>query len=52
MMAGALALVVYSFVVCELLIRARMRELPATLLSIVVWLAAAFGLWTLAGGHV
>jgi hypothetical protein len=51
MMAGAVALVVYSFVVCQLLMRARMRALPATLLSTVVWLTAAFGLWTLAGGQ-
>src|ERR1044072_8701432 len=45
MMAGAIALGIYSVVVCQLLIRARMRALPASLLSIVVWLAAAFGLW-------
>ena len=51
MMAGAVALVVYSIVVCQLLLRGRMRALPATLLSIVVWLTAAFGLWTLAGGQ-
>ena len=50
MMAGAVALAVYSIVVCHLLVRARMRALPATLLSIVVWLTAAFGLWILAGG--
>ena len=31
--------------------RARMRALPATLLSIVVWLVVAFGLWSLAGGR-
>lgn len=51
MMAGAIALGIYSLVVCQLLIRARMRALPATLLSIVVWLAAAFGLWAAAGGQ-
>lgn len=50
MMAGAIALVVYSIVVCQLLMRARMRALPATIVSILVWLTAAFGLWTLAGG--
>ncbi len=50
MMAGALALAVYSVVVCQLLIRARLRALPATLLSLVVWLAVAVGLLTLAGG--
>jgi hypothetical protein len=52
MMAGAIALVVYSIVVCQLLMRARMRALPATIVSIFVWLTAAFGLWTLAGGLV
>jgi hypothetical protein len=51
MMAGAVALVVYSILVCQLLMRARMRALPATIVSIVVWLGAAFGLWALAGGQ-
>jgi hypothetical protein len=50
MMAGAIALAVYSAVVCQLLVRARMRALPATLLSIAVWLSAALGLWAFAGG--
>jgi hypothetical protein len=49
MIAGAIALVVYALVVCQLLIRARMRALPATMLSIVVWLAVALGLWALCG---
>jgi uncharacterized membrane protein (GlpM family) len=51
MMAGAIALFVYSVFVCQLLIRARLRAAPATLLSLVVWLIAAFGLLTLAGGQ-
>jgi Protein of unknown function (DUF3147) len=51
MMAGAIALAVFSAIVCQLLIRARMRALPATLLSMVAWLCAAFGLWVLAGGQ-
>jgi uncharacterized membrane protein (GlpM family) len=51
MMAGAIALAIYSVVVCQLLFRARMRALPATLLSVPVWLAAAFGLWAVAGGQ-
>jgi hypothetical protein len=29
MMAGAIALIIYTVVVCQLLIRARMRALPA-----------------------
>jgi hypothetical protein len=49
MIAGAIALIIYSVVVCQLLIRARMRALPATTASIVVWLIAAFGLWFIAG---
>jgi hypothetical protein len=50
MTAGAIALAVYSVVVCQLLIRARLRAAPATLLSLFVWLIVAFGLLTFAGG--
>ena len=51
MMAGAIALAIYSVVVCHLLIRARMRALPATMASIVVWLVVAFGFWSFVGGR-
>ena len=51
MMAGAIALAVYSVVVCQLLVRVRLRAAPAALLSLVVWLIVAFGLLTLAGGQ-
>jgi hypothetical protein len=51
MMAGAVALAGYSVVVCHLLVRARMRALLATLLSMIAWLIAAFGLWASAGGQ-
>src|SRR6201995_2566150 len=51
MTAGAIALAVYGVVVCQLLIRARLRAAPAPLLSLVVWLIVAFGLLTLAGGQ-
>ena len=51
MMAGAIALAVYSVVVCHLLVRARLRALTATLGSLVVWLVVAFGLLTLAGAQ-
>jgi uncharacterized membrane protein len=51
MTMGALALAVYSVVVCQLLIRTRLRAAPATLLSLVVWLIVAIGLLTLAGGQ-
>jgi uncharacterized protein DUF3147 len=51
MTAGAIALAVYSVVVCHLLIRTRLRAAIATLLSLVIWLIAAFSLLALAGGH-
>jgi hypothetical protein len=51
MMAGAIALSVYGVVVCQLLVRARLRAAPATLLSLVVWLVVALGLWIFAGGQ-
>jgi hypothetical protein len=51
MMAGAVALAAYSIVVCHLLVRARLRALPATMLSFVTWLAVAFGLLILVGGR-
>ena len=49
MIAGAVALVVYSIVVCRLLVRARLDSLPATIISLVVWLFVAFGLLFLSG---
>ncbi|MBR0902628.1 hypothetical protein [Bradyrhizobium liaoningense] len=52
MMMGAIALAIYSVIVCQLLVRARMSALPATITSMVVWFAAAFGLWFVAGGQV
>ena len=51
MIGGAIALAVYSLVVCQLLIRARLRAAPATFLSLVVWLIIAFSLLTLTGGR-
>jgi hypothetical protein len=51
MIAGAIALAVYSVVVCQILIRARLRALPATLLSLIVWLIVAFGVLILAAGQ-
>lgn len=41
MMAGAVALAVYSVVVCHLLMRARLRALPATMLSFAAALPSA-----------
>jgi uncharacterized membrane protein len=51
MTAGAIALAVYGLVVCQLLIRAQLRAVPATLLSLVVWLIVAFGLFALTAGQ-
>jgi Protein of unknown function (DUF3147) len=44
MILGAVALAVYSFVVCQLLIRVRSSALAATTAALVVWLAIAIGL--------
>jgi hypothetical protein len=51
MIAGAVALGVYGVVVCHLLVRARLRAAPATLISLVVWMIVAVGLSTLLGGQ-
>jgi len=50
MMYGAAALACYSLVVCQLLMRFRINALPATAVSLTVWLAVAFGLLTGLGG--
>lgn len=51
MIAGAIALALYSVVVCHLLVRARLRSLPAAMLCLFAWLVVAFGLLVLAGGQ-
>jgi len=50
MMFGAIALGLYSATVCQLLMRLQMRALPASLLAISVWLAAALGLQVVFSG--
>ncbi len=45
MLAGAIALCAYCVAVALLLQRARLAALPATLSSLPLWFAAAFGLW-------
>jgi uncharacterized membrane protein (GlpM family) len=50
MMAGAIGLAIYSVVVSHLLVRAKLRAVTATLLSLVVWVIAAFGLLIVTGG--
>jgi Protein of unknown function (DUF3147) len=51
MMAGAIALAVYSVVVCLLLVRVRLRALPATMLSLAAWLPVGFLLLAIAGAQ-
>ena len=47
MLAGAVALGIYSAVVCVSLARGHNHPLSATLASMVVWFAASFGAWFL-----
>jgi Protein of unknown function (DUF3147) len=49
MVAGAVALALFGVVVCHLLMRVRMRALPATALGTAAWLLAAFDLWAVVG---
>ena len=51
MTAGAIALAIYSVVVCHLFIRAGLRAVTATLVSLVVRLIVALGLLGLTGGQ-
>jgi hypothetical protein len=44
MAIGAIALAIYSLLVCQLLMRAHFRAPTATLLSLVAWVALAVGL--------
>ena len=44
MILGAIALAVYSMLVCQLLMRARCSALTATLAAIAAWLGVAIGL--------
>jgi hypothetical protein len=50
MIWGAAALLVYSIVVCQLLMRRRWNALPATLFALIAWQFAAFGLYLIAAG--
>jgi hypothetical protein len=45
MLAGAVALGIYAYVVCRLLIRRRIAPLPAALSSLAVWFAVSVGSW-------
>lgn len=44
MILGAVAFALYSFLVCQLLMRARLSALTATAAATVAWLAVAVGL--------
>ena len=45
MILGAVAFLIYAFLVTQLLARWRWRALQATLPTLLVWLAAALGAW-------
>jgi hypothetical protein len=47
MMLGAVALCIYSIVVCQLLMRGRWNALPASIVALLVWLGVAIGLHVL-----
>ncbi len=47
MLIGTIALGLYAWVVCRLLLRQNVEPLPATLYGISIWFAAAFGIWGL-----
>jgi Protein of unknown function (DUF3147) len=49
MVWGAIALLVYSIVVCQLLMRCCWNALPATIAALAAWLVVAEGLHLLAG---
>jgi hypothetical protein len=49
MIWGAIALSLYSVLVCQLLMRARLNALSATLAALPVWLTVAFSLHALFG---
>jgi Protein of unknown function (DUF3147) len=45
MAAGAVAFLIYAFAVCQALFRLKLRPLAATSGLLILWIAAAFGLW-------
>jgi hypothetical protein len=51
MILGAIALTGYSILVCQLLMRWRIRSLPATILALGLWCALAFSLYVLFPGR-
>ena len=51
MLWGAVALLVYSIAVCQLLMRPHWNALPATLIALILWLAFALGLHLVVGAN-
>jgi len=49
MVWGAVALLCYSILVCQLLMHRRWNALPATIASLALWLVVAVGLLVFAG---
>ncbi len=47
MLIGAIALGLYAWVVCRLMVRRNVEPLRAALYGIGIWFAAAFGIWGL-----
>lgn len=45
MATAALAFLAYACIACRLMMRFRWRALPASVVSLVVWMAISFGLW-------
>ena len=45
MILGAIAFTLYACLVCRLLFSGKLPVLPVTVVSLVVWLGAALGLW-------
>jgi hypothetical protein len=45
MTAAAFAFLAYACIACRLMMRFRWRALPATVVTITVWMAISFGLW-------
>jgi hypothetical protein len=45
MAAAALAFLAYACITCRLMMRFRWRALPASVATLVVWMAVSLGLW-------
>lgn len=50
MILGAIAFVIYAWVVCQLLMRRRFHVLVTASVSLLLWLLCAIGLWAILFG--